>query len=301
MQDLTFVGLSEDGSHLVLALPDGRRFGLAIDDRLRAATRVPQRTQSAQSQAAAGMRPRDIQARLRAGATVDEVAELAGWPVERVEAFGVPVLQERSFVAQRAQRSLVRHGEGERPLDEVVVHRLAERGVDSIDFRWDAWRREDGIWSVLLAYPGFPPGTGDRVATWSFDIESRTLHPLDDEAKWLTSTAQGVEGQQARAAAGEPAEEPVEAGGQVVSFTGAKNRPGAAEEQGSRHPAGRRLPEKPAESAHQASQQEASDEESDGDGDGAAPQEVPPRPAPARRPAVPSWDDILFGTAPRDS
>ncbi len=282
MQDLTFVGLSEDGSHLVLALADGRRFGLAIDERLRAAVRAAARTAAADAEDS-GMRPRDVQARLRAGATVEEVADMAGWPVERVEAFGVPVLQERSFVATKAQRALIRHGDGERELQDVVVHRLTERGTESADLRWDAWRRDDGIWTVLMAYPA---GRGDRVATWTFDTESRTLHPLDDEAAWLMESAPAP---QSDAAAG-PADSgsggtPADSGAQVVSFTSGRSRP-ADQEQPGRQPAGRRLPGGEAAPGPQSAP-------------GAAPGQPEARGGSARRTSVPSWDDILFG-APQE-
>ncbi len=273
MQELTFVGLSEDGSRLLLALADGRRFALPIDERLRAATRgsgragqmtIPHET----------MRPKDVQSRLRGGATAEEVAEQAGWPLERVESFAVPVLQERSFVAQQAQASLIRYQDGELPLQEVVAHRLAERGIDISDFRWDAWRGDDGRWTVLLAYPA---GRGDQVATWLFDTESRTLQPVDDEAKWLSEYH------------AEPAPtappvlaEPDEPGARIVNLPPKRNDPEV-----SRHPALRRQAEDAV-----AQQRHAQD-----------PAEPPAPAAPAnpaaqqrsKRASVPSWDEILFG------
>ncbi len=39
MQNLTFVGLSDDGAALILSSGDGSRFRLPIDERLRSATR----------------------------------------------------------------------------------------------------------------------------------------------------------------------------------------------------------------------------------------------------------------------
>lgn len=270
MQELTFVGLSEDGSRLLLALPDGRRFALAIDERLRAATRgAPRNAQTALPTEA--LRPKDVQARLRAGATTEEVAEAAGWPVERVESFAVPVMQERGFVAQQARNSMIRFLDGERALHEVVAHRLAERAVDPADFRWDAWRTDDGRWTVLLAYPA---GRGDQVATWTFDTESRTLHPMDEEAVWLTEYQEEPAPAQAPILA-----EPDEPTARIVSLTPSKDR--AAEAEGSRHPALRRQAEAAARGEH-------------------APAPAPPAPAPqeqpkSRRATVPSWDEILFG------
>ena len=61
-----------------------------------------------------------------------------------------------------------------------------ERGVDEDNVRWDAWRREDGQWTVLMAYPS---GKGDRVATWLFDVAAMSLVADDDEADWFSEDA----------------------------------------------------------------------------------------------------------------
>jgi hypothetical protein len=272
MQELTFVSLSEDGSRLLLALPDGRRFALPIDERLRAATRGSARPGQLSIPTEAG-RPRDVQARLRAGATAEEVAESSGWPLSRVEAFAVPVLQERSYVAERACASMIRYQDGELPLEEVVAHRLAERAVDITDFRWDAWRGEDGRWTVLLAYPA---GRGDQVATWLFDLESRTLQPMDEEAAWLTEHHEVSLDDPGSVAHDDEADEPT---AQVVSLP-AKDR--SPEPEGSRHPALRR-------------QQPAAPPAADQDAAASAEEPGSQERSRGKRATVPSWDEILFG------
>lgn len=299
MQELSFIGVSDDGGQIIVSLPDGRRFQLPIDERLRSATRMSPTTEGASSPTDQ-MRPREVQARLRSGATVDEVAELSGWPLDRVEAFGVPVLQERSFIAQRAAASLVRHGATERPLAEVVLHRLADRGVHDSELRWDAWRSPESGWTVLLAYPA---AQGNRVATWSFDNESRTLISLDDAARWLT-------GEEAEFAVPAPTESQgpqaaEDAGADVVQIGGNRTRH-APEPGSSRHPAGRR---QRTESQSQSVVEDTSSsgqnqsDEAPADKDSAR---STTRPAtrgtgkPGKRQPVPSWDDILFGGAPED-
>lgn len=280
MQELTFVGLSEDGARLTLALPDGRRFALPIDERLRAATRGATRPGQLTIPTEES-RPKDVQARLRAGATTEEVAESTGWPLSRVEAFAVPVLQERSFVAQRARASLIRFRDGELALEEVVAHRLAERAIDISDFRWDAWRSQDDRWTVLLAYPA---GRGDQVATWLFDMESRTLQPVDEEAAWLTEyrEAAPVADEPAGSAADE-GDDDEDSGAQVVTLQ-AKDRSGEAET--SRHPALRRQKD------DSPSQPEADSPDPEAQ---TAPELQPGPRARGKRATVPSWDEILFG------
>ncbi len=299
MQELTFVGLAEDGSRLLLALPDGRRFALPIDERLRAATRGVARPGQMRMPTEV-MRPKDLQARLRAGATTEEVAESSGWPLDRVEAFAVPVMQERSFVAQRARASLIRYQDGELPLEGVVAHRLAERGIAADDFRWDAWRGEDGRWTLLLAYPA---GRGDQVATWLFDLESRTLQPVDEEAAWLTE----YHADPAGAVPATPHADPDEPGALIVNLPPAKDR--ASEGDSSRHPALRRQSGPRTASPASASAEPPSPTQDEAPGHDAerAPEDPARDTAEAaqersrgKRATVPSWDEILFGGSSED-
>ncbi|GAA3467148.1 hypothetical protein GCM10018965_017000 [Nonomuraea roseola] len=53
---------------------------------------------------ASPLRPKEIQARIRAGETAEEIAATAGIPVERSGGSRAPWLAEREYVAQQAQR-----------------------------------------------------------------------------------------------------------------------------------------------------------------------------------------------------
>ena len=92
------------------------------------------------------LRPREIQARIRAGESAESVAEAGGIPVERVRRFEGPVLAERGHIASLAQgTSLRRAGEGPSPsLGEAVGQALTASGADGQSAAWDAWRRDDG-------------------------------------------------------------------------------------------------------------------------------------------------------------
>lgn len=48
------------------------------------------------------LRPRDIQARIRAGASVQELADASGVDVSKIERFANPVLLERQRAAEMA-------------------------------------------------------------------------------------------------------------------------------------------------------------------------------------------------------
>ena len=186
MQDLTLVGVGDDGEHLVLSGADGQRFRVRVDEPLRAAVRRDRaRLGQLQNEMDGRMRPRDIQARIRAGRSAQDVAEEAGLPVEHVQRFEGPVLAEREFVSRQARVVRVRRpGAGSQPtLGELVSERLARRDVEDDAAVWDSYRRDDGQWVVTLT---FPAGGRTRTAGWTFDPQLRHVSPLDDEARWLT-------------------------------------------------------------------------------------------------------------------
>ncbi|WP_106402021.1 septation protein SepH [Actinocorallia populi] len=189
MQELRLVAVSEDGSYLVLASAGrGTRFTLPVDDRLRAAIRGHfSRLGQFEIEVESPLRPKEIQARIRAGETAEEIAESAGIPVERVRWFEGPVLQEREYMAQQAQRCVVR-APGEStpgpPLGELVEERLGRRGADLEEVTWDAWKCEDNSWQIRLS---FYDGGRPHAAEWKFDPRRRVARALDDEASRLSS------------------------------------------------------------------------------------------------------------------
>ncbi|WP_250214914.1 septation protein SepH [Acrocarpospora catenulata] len=189
MQELRLVAVSEDGTYLVLATAGrGTRFTLPVDDRLRAAVRGNfSRLGQYEIEVESPLRPKEIQARIRAGETAEEIAATAGIPVERVRWFEGPVLQEREYVAQQAQRVAVRlPGETTpRPtLGELVAERLTRRGVPADEIDWDSCKRDDNLWRIKL---GFVWNGHTRHAEWLFDPRRRHITPHDDEAMRLSA------------------------------------------------------------------------------------------------------------------
>lgn len=140
--------------------------------------------------------PRDIQARIRAGQSLEEVGRVAGLPLDRVERFAAPVLAEREHVALMAMSSSVRRrGEasGHRVLRLAVSERLQKRGVDIDAVDWDAYRQSDGRWSVTADYQS---GESHRRAQFSFDLQGRFSVAADDEARWLLGEQSSLKGPQ---------------------------------------------------------------------------------------------------------
>lgn len=184
MQELRLVGVHEDGRRVVLVGPDGQRFALPIDDALRAAARHDRpRLGQIQIEMDGGARPREVQALVRAGLTAEEVSARTGWTIERVRKYEGPVIDERHHIASLGRLATLVNAVTPVPLEQRVLGRLSTREVDPGSATWDAWRGESGRWTVAVT---FSAGGRERRARWTFDIPSRTVRPLDDEARWLS-------------------------------------------------------------------------------------------------------------------
>jgi hypothetical protein len=186
MQDLTLVGLNEDSSRLVLVSDSGEEYSLPVDSRLRAALRGDHaRLGQLEKKMESALRPRDIQARIRAGESPDCVAEAAQTTVDRIMTYASPVLAERAHIAERAQRASLRRKGGEGParvLADAVAEQLRSRNVDPDTVDWDSWRREDGRWTLVADF-----SSSERTghAEFVFDVQGRYVIAEDDDARWL--------------------------------------------------------------------------------------------------------------------
>ena len=187
MQELRLVAVSEDGSYAILAVP-GRsgRFLLPIDDRLRTVAKGQfSRLAQYEIEVENPLRPKEIQDRIRAGETADEIADAAGIPPDRVRRFEGPVLAERQYRAQEAQRATIRGlsdaGPGPR-LGDVVAERLNSVGASPENAEWDSRKRPDGNWQVQLR---FAIGGRAAIAEWVYDPRRRHVIPDDDQAARL--------------------------------------------------------------------------------------------------------------------
>ena len=189
MRPVRFVALSEDGQALVLADEVGRLLALPIDDRVTA--RAARRDRCARGSPCAGraptpapsLSPRDIQARIRAGESAEDVARIAGVPVDRVLRYAGPVLQERAMLAQHARRTRLK-----------TVGAPARRSP-----RWSTAgsastastpRRSPGTRTGATTAPGgsSPPGRPARPPRRRSGISTRparSVTPHDDMAQYL--------------------------------------------------------------------------------------------------------------------
>jgi hypothetical protein len=200
MQDLRLVGVHDDGTHLLLSGAGGEMFQLPIDEALRTASRSTVKPKA--DRAAIPMSPRDIQARIRAGATAADVAEMSGLPLAKVERYEGPVLAEREYVAQQARKVEVaapspghdayRSAFGDNPatLADMVAHRLSAHGIDPATVEWDSWRRQDGTWTVSASFEPKTEGTAgigeEPPALWTFSPARKSLQNANRWAQQLS-------------------------------------------------------------------------------------------------------------------
>jgi hypothetical protein len=120
--------------------------------------------------------PRQIQARVRAGASPEVVAAETGWPLDKVTRYAQPPLGERAYVAEQARAVEISRSRGGSTLEESVLTRLS---ADPDDITWDAHRTDDARWVVTATH------RGSAVGVWTYETVGRTVHPQDESARAL--------------------------------------------------------------------------------------------------------------------
>lgn len=113
------------------------------------------------------MRPNEIQARLRAGASAAELAAEMGVAESRLDAYAHPVLLERAQVAEAAKQShpVREDGPAKQTLFEILATAFAARGHSVSDAEWDATREQGDSWVVHLTWKA---GLTENEALWTF-------------------------------------------------------------------------------------------------------------------------------------
>lgn len=188
MRELRVIGLDAEGENVIFQeAGTGEKFSVPADDRLRAAARGDlSRLGQIEIEAESTLRPREIQARIRAGASVEQVATQAGVSTARVERFAHPVLLERARAAELAMGAHPVRPDGPAvpTLAEVVATAFGARGQDPSTAEWDAWKGDDGNWIAQLSWR---TGHSENKAHWRFqrDGHGGTVVALDDAATGL--------------------------------------------------------------------------------------------------------------------
>ncbi|AGP30218.1 septation protein SepH [Corynebacterium terpenotabidum] len=199
MQELQFVPEDSDGDALILrSASDDLRFRVPVTDDLRAllapvpagpatppAEDAPA-DQDAPAPADAApvapepvkekvkLRPREIQKRLRHGATVAELAAETGASETRLLPYAHPIEMERHRMAELARQAYPVRADGpaEHTLWEVLAASFGARGEDVRAAIWDAAMDSSDAWVISVRWT-----RGNRAGATEFVAEFRWVPP----------------------------------------------------------------------------------------------------------------------------
>jgi hypothetical protein len=202
------VGFTSELDGLIFSAKSGARSGgyvVALDGELLDAIRevlerrdrprapatpaAPAPFASSRAPQGSALAPREIQARLRAGRRIEDVALEAGVDDDWVRRFATPVFAERAHVAARAQAAVLDVdglGLSTESLGGSVAANLAERGEaltpDELNGGWDAYQLRETAWVVEFRPPLH---TREQAARWGFDVRTGRLSALNPRANEL--------------------------------------------------------------------------------------------------------------------
>jgi hypothetical protein len=186
VRQLVVISVSPDGTRVLLGRDTDARptHELLIDARLDRAVRGQPLDDG--DAAASALSPKEIQSRLRSGASVDEVAREAGVPRSRVERYAGPVLSERENMLEMIRAATLtraRVGRSVRPLGAAVAANLETTAFAHTDTaQWSAYRRADGAWVARL---DIVVRGRSRRAEWAHDAVRGEVTALDAYAATL--------------------------------------------------------------------------------------------------------------------
>lgn len=182
MTHVRLVGPDDNGRNLVVATAEGEHYSLPVTEELRA---LVTHVAGPDGATVPSLPPREVQRRIRAGMTAEELARLAGVSLESVTRYEAPVLAERAYITELARATRVGRDPSAPILGEIVSDRLAVRHVPGTSISWDAWRATGTPWRVAVTYVH----AGRAIqAVWTFDHRARTVVAEDPESRWLTET-----------------------------------------------------------------------------------------------------------------
>ena len=106
--------------------------------------------------------------------------------ISKIERFAHPVLLERQRAAElsTASHPILGDGPAVETLLETIAFALAERGLSAEDTTWDAWRTDDGRWTVRM---GWQAGLSENFAHFRFTpgAHGGTSTAIDESASEL--------------------------------------------------------------------------------------------------------------------
>src|SRR6266480_3269214 len=175
VQKLHLVGFTTDLDGLIFSARKGSKAGsfmVQLDQQLLATIAEAERIRNGESgeggeaggrprpaRPASRLTPREIQARLRAGRSIPEVAAEAGVPLDWIDRFATPIAAEQGRMIDQARVmtfSKQRLGQSSQPLGISVRWNLLDKGVllteDEFEDGWSAFQVHEDIWMIRFRY-----------------------------------------------------------------------------------------------------------------------------------------------------
>ncbi|WP_296104204.1 septation protein SepH [uncultured Corynebacterium sp.] len=111
--------------------------------------------------------PREIQARIRGGESIEDLARSSGMSQGKIEPFAHPILAERERMTTVARQShpVRQDGPSTLTLDDVLATAFTARGMDLSEATWNAYRNDARLWIITLTWTS---GMSDVTAEWSY-------------------------------------------------------------------------------------------------------------------------------------
>ena len=189
MEELRLVGF-EDGSILLENL-QGNNYRLPVDEQLKSAVRAAtQHANTAQS-----ISPREIQDRIRLGATVEELVAISGAEPEYINKFAQPVFDELAHMVETALAIRITIA-GDRfnddvqvPFGQLVEQRLVAAGATKL--RWSSKRGEGISWMLSCNYT---LNGHEGLALWLYEPRKYQLSPENETAVTLSNHNNTIDG-----------------------------------------------------------------------------------------------------------
>lgn len=193
--ELQLAGIHDDGENLVLNDDNGSSYLLPIDQNLRQSIAKARRISPARPGGQGSFGPRDIQARFRQGATVEEIAAESGWEAERVRRYEWPIVAERANIIRTARSVLISPtpgGEGPaRSLDQHYEAISQHYSFGDAPLDWSTWQQESGQWTLALDVE-LPTDVQNELprgvhfpARWTFNPANQSLYASNEAAYFL--------------------------------------------------------------------------------------------------------------------
>lgn len=187
---LEFVGRDAESDALLFVDEDGRKYAAALTENLTAAVIRGATLEPVEDEPVRRITPREIQAFLREGVSPAQIAAQTNTDIERIRRFEGPVRAEILRSIDLALSSPVGSDTDGPRLGELVVDRLAERGVDTDQLSWQAAKRGNSAWEVSVV---FIEDEVEKSATWTLSDLTNTAAAADDAARSLTESARKPE------------------------------------------------------------------------------------------------------------